>query len=153
MTAARRLLFASLMLVLGVPSLGAGGKDGKDAKEPDQVSYYKDVRPIFQLHCQGCHQPAKAQGGFVMTGFAELFKKGDHDMPGVVSGQPAKSMIVTQITPQQGKPRQLERRHGCFPNESRMYGRRWLPKSHSRTNDQSRPLPRQSHYSADPKRL
>ena len=24
-----------------------------------KVSYYKDVRPIFQQHCQGCHQPAK----------------------------------------------------------------------------------------------
>ena len=21
------------------------------------VSYYKDIRPIFQSHCQGCHQP------------------------------------------------------------------------------------------------
>ena len=24
------------------------------------VSYYKQIRPIFQAHCQGCHQPAKA---------------------------------------------------------------------------------------------
>ena len=34
---------------------------------PAEVSYYKDVRPIFQQHCQGCHQPAKPSGGFVMT--------------------------------------------------------------------------------------
>jgi len=26
------------------------------------VSYYKQVRPLFQVHCQCCHQPAKAQG-------------------------------------------------------------------------------------------
>jgi WD40 repeat protein len=109
MTAVRRLLCASLVLALGVTPLRAGAKDGKETKESERVSYYKDVRPIFQLHCQGCHQPAKAQGGYVMTGFTELFKKGDHDVPGVVPGQPAKSMIVTQITPQQGKPPEMPR--------------------------------------------
>ncbi len=31
------------------------------AEDPPAVSYYKDVRPIFQQHCQGCHQPAKPQ--------------------------------------------------------------------------------------------
>jgi len=93
-------------MMLAASPVWAGGKD---AKVPDQVSYYKDVRPIFQLHCQGCHQPAKAQGGFVMTGYAELFKKSDHDLPGVVAGQPTKSMIVTQITPQGGKPPEMPR--------------------------------------------
>ena len=46
-------------------------------KEPatGKVSYCKDVRPIFQQHCQGCHQPAKPQGGFVMTSHPELFKE------------------------------------------------------------------------------
>ena len=32
-----------------------------------KVSYDKQVRPIFQAHCQGCHQPAKAGGAYVMT--------------------------------------------------------------------------------------
>ena len=27
-----------------------------------KVSYDKQVRPILQSHCQGCHQPAKAGG-------------------------------------------------------------------------------------------
>ena len=31
------------------------------------VSYYKQIRPIFQAHCQGCHQPAKSSGAYVMT--------------------------------------------------------------------------------------
>ena len=34
-----------------------------------EVSYYKQIRPILQAHCQGCHQPAKAKGGYVMTDF------------------------------------------------------------------------------------
>ncbi len=120
MTSVRRLLIASLALALGSPPLLGGGK------EPDQVSYYKDVRPIFQLHCQGCHQPAKAQGGFVMTGFAELFKKGDHEVAGIVPGQIAKSMIVRQITPQQGKAPAMPRgKEPLSPREVSLISR-WI---------------------------
>ncbi|HEY4408323.1 MAG TPA: alpha-amylase family glycosyl hydrolase, partial [Acidimicrobiia bacterium] len=34
--------------------------------------YYKQIRPIFQAQCQGCHQPSKAGGGYVMTAFDRL---------------------------------------------------------------------------------
>src|SRR3954453_14073387 len=71
---------------------------------PSAVSYYKTVRPLFQQHCQGCHQPAKAQGGFVMTGHADLLKKGNSDEPGVLPGQPDRSPVVRMMTPQGGKP-------------------------------------------------
>jgi WD40 repeat protein/mono/diheme cytochrome c family protein len=67
------------------------------ADEPAKVSYYKDVRPIFQQHCNGCHQPAKPMGGFVMTAHADLFKSGERGKPGVVAGKPAGSYIVEQI--------------------------------------------------------
>jgi mono/diheme cytochrome c family protein len=67
------------------------------ADEPPKVSYYKDVRPIFQQHCNGCHQPAKPMGGFVMTTHADLFKAGERGKPGVVAGKPAASYIVEQI--------------------------------------------------------
>jgi WD40 repeat protein len=67
------------------------------ADEPAKVSYYKDVRPIFQQHCNGCHQPAKPMGGFVMTTHADLFKAGERGKPGVVAGRPAASYLVEQI--------------------------------------------------------
>ena len=35
-------------------------KDKAKAAPAAKVSYDKQVRPIFQAHCQGCHQPAKA---------------------------------------------------------------------------------------------
>jgi WD40 repeat protein/mono/diheme cytochrome c family protein len=76
---------------------------------PETVSYYKDVRPVFQQHCQGCHQPAKAQGGFIMTAHSDLLKKGDHDEPGIVPGAPERSMIVKQITPRGAKPPAMPR--------------------------------------------
>ena len=102
MTVVRRLLFTIALLALGWPAL-RGDEKKKDETIPDQVSYYKHVRPIFQQHCQGCHQPAKPQGGYVMTGYADLLKKGDHEQPGVVPGKPADSLVVEQIAAKAGK--------------------------------------------------
>jgi mono/diheme cytochrome c family protein len=64
---------------------------------PAPVSYFKDVRPIFQQNCNGCHQPAKPLGGYLMTSYADLLKKGERDKPGVVPGKPAESYLIDQI--------------------------------------------------------
>jgi WD40 repeat protein/mono/diheme cytochrome c family protein len=63
------------------------------------VSYYKQVRPILQGACHGCHQPAKDKGGYVMTDFASLVKGGDDDGAAIVSGKPAESALIKNITP------------------------------------------------------
>ena len=63
------------------------------------VSYYKQVRPVLQGACHGCHQPAKAKGGFVMTEFAALVKGGEEDGAAIVPGKPAESALVKNITP------------------------------------------------------
>jgi len=64
---------------------------------PAKVSYYKDVRPIMQQHCNGCHQPAKPLGGYVTTEHAALMKAGEREKAGVVPGKPEKSYLVEQI--------------------------------------------------------
>jgi WD40 repeat protein/mono/diheme cytochrome c family protein len=92
-----RFLLAVLLLMSSVP---LGFADESSNKE---ISYYKDVRRIFQQHCQGCHQPAKPQGGYIMTSYADLLKKGDHEQPGIVPGHPEQSMVVEQILPKNGK--------------------------------------------------
>jgi WD40 repeat protein len=73
------------------------------APAADKVSYFKDVRPLFQQHCQGCHQPAKAQGGYVMTDHAGLLKPADGGKPGVVPGKPAESFLLDEIRVTDGK--------------------------------------------------
>src|ERR1700738_745006 len=108
MTLVPRMLFAAALPLLAWLTWPISAQTPAK-KETDKVSYYKDVRPIFQQHCQGCHQPAKAQGGFVMTGFAELFQKTEHDNPGIVPGKPALSAVYKQITPQEGKPPAMPR--------------------------------------------
>src|SRR5437764_1363242 len=101
MTSARSWLLAGALLALSGPPLC--GAPPEEKKEPDEVSYYRDVRTLFQQHCQGCHQPAKPMGGYVMTEHGNLFKKGDRDRPGVVAGQPDRSLLVEMVVAHGGK--------------------------------------------------
>ena len=73
------------------------------AVAPVPVSYYKQVRPIFQAQCQGCHQPAKAGGGYVMTSFARLLAGGESKAAAVVPKKPDESNLLDLITPVDGK--------------------------------------------------
>ena len=68
----------------------------------DKVSYHAQVRPIFQAHCQGCHQPAKRGGDYVMTSFEQLRAGGESKSAAVVPGNPVGSHLVDQITPDPG---------------------------------------------------
>lgn len=95
------LLFASGLVTyegLGQPSLLAD-----DVSQPEAVSYRGQVEPIFRTHCQGCHQPANAQGEFVMSDFARLLGSGESGEVAVVPGDPETSYLLAQITPVDGE--------------------------------------------------
>src|SRR4051795_10047154 len=94
MSCLRKLAWLAASLLL---SATVKADDAKPAGE--KVSYYKQVRPIFQAHCQGCHQPAKARGEYVMTDFTKLLAGGETGAKAVVPGKPADSQLVAQITP------------------------------------------------------
>ena len=91
-----RLAFA---LALAVAAM-SGGRAPLAADPPEKpVSYHGQIRPILQANCQGCHQPAKAEGGYVMTEVAKMLGAGDSAAPGIVPGKPDASVLVAQITP------------------------------------------------------
>src|SRR5262249_5113203 len=113
-----------LFLLALTPAVRADDK--KPAPIPDNVSYYKDVRPIFVVHCQGCHQPAKPMGGFVMTSHADLLKKGDSDEPGVVPGKPDESKIVAQITPEQDGKAAMPKNKDPLADRDREVIKKWI---------------------------
>lgn len=62
-----------------------------------QVSYSQQIEPILRRNCQGCHQPAKPQGGYVMTEFERLIGMGDSGETAVVAGKPEQSYLLDQI--------------------------------------------------------
>ncbi len=96
-----------------VLGLGMGFADGsarsaepdksKPAKVDAPVSFDKQVRPVFRNHCQGCHQPAKSNGRYVMTDFARLLSGGELHGAAIVAGKPEESAILDQIVVKNGK--------------------------------------------------
>ena len=96
----RKLVFSAFLLLAWACPLAA--EDAPPA--PEQVSYFRQVLPIFRAkNCTGCHQPAKQGGDYVMTDFATLLKGGESGTPAVIPGKPAESYLIQQITPAGGK--------------------------------------------------
>jgi WD40 repeat protein/mono/diheme cytochrome c family protein len=97
----RRIGLLLILMCLPLAARAAGDDQGtKPAGSSDTISYYKQVRPILQANCQGCHQPAKPSGGYVMTSFARLLGAGDSKEPAILPKKPDESHLVEMITPE-----------------------------------------------------
>ncbi|HND54724.1 MAG TPA: hypothetical protein PLV92_20070, partial [Pirellulaceae bacterium] len=88
------LLLAVVASCLALTLLALTQTQSRAAEPAAKVSYYSQIRPIFQANCNGCHQPAKAKGEYVMTTFDKLLKGGESGDAAIVPGQPDKSYLV-----------------------------------------------------------
>jgi WD40 repeat protein/mono/diheme cytochrome c family protein len=91
-----RLLIPAFVLSSSAFAQMPKKEEGIDASKP--VSFYKHIRPIFQAQCNGCHQPAKKKGDYIMTEFAALLKGGEEAVA-VVPGKAAESNLLKLIKP------------------------------------------------------
>lgn len=81
-------------------AVALGAEDSKKSAIADPnapVSFAKQVLPILQRKCQGCHQPAKAKGKLVLTSYDGL-KTGGDSGAGFESGKPDESSIVENVS-------------------------------------------------------
>ena len=62
----------------------------------EQLDYERDVFPILQSYCLGCHTADEAQGGLVMESHAELMAGGESGVS-VTAGSPASSRLLLMI--------------------------------------------------------
>jgi len=125
MSAIRRCLWLAAFSMVATATLA----EEPPAPEPpgeQPVSYYRDVRPIFQAHCQGCHQPAKPEGGLVMSEYAGLFKEGDSEEPSVLPGNPEDSLLMFQIVAEDGEPPPMPKDADPLTDEQVDLIRRWI---------------------------
>mgnify|MGYP000224075007 CR=1 FL=1 len=99
---ARRHAISCALTFLLLSSYGFAAEE-KSPESSGTISYYKQIRPIFQAHCQGCHQPAKASGAYVMTSFQQLVAGGESEEPAIVPGKPDESYLLDEITPVDGE--------------------------------------------------
>jgi mono/diheme cytochrome c family protein/roadblock/LC7 domain-containing protein len=66
------------------------------AAEP---SYVRDIQPVLQKQCQGCHQPASKSSDLDLTTFTGFAAGGKHG-PAFVAGLPDESVVVRYVTGQ-----------------------------------------------------
>lgn len=123
------------------------------AEEERTVSYYRDVRPILQANCQGCHQPAKQGGEYVMTDFAKLIAGGESGDAAIVPGKPDESYLVSVITPTDGEA-EMPKGKPPLAEADRNTLRLWISQgAKDDTPESARPLFDQDHppiYSLPP---
>ncbi|AGA28815.1 DUF1549 domain-containing protein [Singulisphaera acidiphila] len=119
-----RVLALSTLFTLPIAGQAAGDP-AKPAGSDETVSYYKQIRPIFQAQCQGCHQPAKAGGGYVMTAFDRLLAGGESKLAAIVPKKPEESHLLEQVTPEAGKAAMPKEKPPLSPAELDLI-RRWV---------------------------
>lgn len=93
---------ASAMCFLALACVAATGTtlfaaDEAAKKDDGPVSFYRQVRPILQRSCTGCHQPAKAGGKLVLTSYATLHAGGEKGAS-VEPGKPEESLLIETIS-------------------------------------------------------
>lgn len=94
----RRLRPFVCLFALAIGATPASAADPPAEEAPAPVSFYRDIRPILQEHCQGCHQPAKRGGGMLLTSFVDMQQGGDSGLPAVTAGDAANSLLLQQIS-------------------------------------------------------
>jgi hypothetical protein len=67
------------------------------AQQPGaDASYFREIRPIIQRSCQGCHQPAMKYGGLDLTRY-ESFAAGGNKGPAFKPGAPQESPVLAYV--------------------------------------------------------
>jgi len=110
------------LLLLDHPVRGDDGPQGE--KAPEKVSFYQQIRPIFQANCHGCHQPARSKGKYVMTKFDQLIAGGG-DEAAIIPHQPTESLLIDLITPVDGEAEMPEKGDPLQPEQIELIAR-WI---------------------------
>jgi mono/diheme cytochrome c family protein len=63
-----------------------------------EVDFVRDVRPIFQTHCYGCHAEESQKSGLRLDIKSEAFRGGDGYGPSVIAGEPDESPLIQMVS-------------------------------------------------------
>ena len=88
----------ALVLVAGCQSTSVAKPE---SEEPGEVSFTKDIKPIFQHRCVMCHNAKTLPGKLSFENRAGAFIKDQHGLPYIIAGKPDESRLyINIITPE-----------------------------------------------------
>ncbi len=90
------------------------------------VSYWNEIRPLMQASCQGCHQPAKAKGDYILTDVKRLIAGGESGEAVVLPGKPGESFLLEQITPDENGKAEMPPRDKALHETEIALIKRWI---------------------------
>ncbi len=115
-----------------MPALYADEAVKTDSENRTNVSFHRDVLPIFRANCFGCHQGSLKQGDYLMTDFQALLKGGESGTPAIVAKKPEKSYLLDEITPVDGKA-EMPKKQAPLKDSEIATIRRWIEQGASTT--------------------
>ncbi len=115
-------LLSCLLLMVTISSVA--DDHVKPEQEADKISFYREIRPILQANCHGCHQPAKAKGQYQMTKFDRLLAGGGEEAA-IIPHQPDQSLMIELITPIDGEAEMPNKGDPLKPAQIELI-RRWI---------------------------
>ena len=88
-------IFGFMSTILMVAGCAAAEK-----AKPGKVNFVKEIQPILEFNCVGCHREGKAKkhGGGLRLDVRELAFKGDDEGTGITPGKPGESALFELMT-------------------------------------------------------
>jgi WD40 repeat protein len=109
-------------LLVALITIPASSDETPNTAAAEPVSFYRQVRPILQRQCTGCHQPAKQGGKLVLTSYDDL-KKGGENGVAFEAGDADSSTLVAYIS---GKDPEMPKNADPLPAEDVALIARWV---------------------------
>ena len=119
----KSLLTRALFLLLVFPSCFADVTASTEAKEAENVSYFRDIWPILQRRCQGCHQPSVKQGNLDLTQY-QTFRNGGKSGPAFVAQDSGNSLVLALVSGKR-EPRMPLGQPPLDPDQIKLF-QRWI---------------------------
>jgi WD40 repeat protein/mono/diheme cytochrome c family protein len=100
-------LLLSLGACVAALLLSATAVRAADPPKEEPISFHRQLRPILQQKCAGCHQPAKKRAGLLLLSYDDAQKGGDNG-PLWVAGKPEQSLLVKSLKGTDGQKQMPE---------------------------------------------
>jgi formylglycine-generating enzyme required for sulfatase activity len=106
---------------------GAEWPEGQVLKQVKKIDFVKDVQPILEFNCLGCHREGEAKGKLRLDTRELAFKGGD-DGPGIVPFESGKSLVYTStaLPPDHDDLMPPSKKGGPLPKEEIQTLKDWI---------------------------